>query len=102
MEARELDAGGLLEVLDGEAELAVVRAEQVVPALERLDGGLAERRGGGGGWRERVCAAEADGEREESVERVGEEGAEELGAHEELVGDGEGEEPHLRRKGRGD
>jgi hypothetical protein len=78
-----------------------MHAEEVVPALERLDGGLAERVGGGGRRRELVVAAEADGQRDESVERVGEKGAEELGAHEELVDDAEGEEPHLRRMGEG-
>ena len=39
--------------------------------------------------------------RDESVERVDKEGAEEFGAHEELVDDAEGEEPHLRTKGKG-
>jgi hypothetical protein len=73
-----------------------VRAEEMVPALERLDGDLAEQRGGGSRRRERLGLAEPDGEREESVERVGEEEAEELGTHEELVGDAEGKEPHLR------
>jgi hypothetical protein len=37
-----MDACGLLEVLDGQAELAVVRAKEMVPALERLDGSLPE------------------------------------------------------------
>ena len=41
-QTRELDARGLLEVLDGQAELAVVRTKEMVPALERLDGGLPE------------------------------------------------------------
>lgn len=73
-----------------------MRAEQVVPALERLDGGLAEQGRGGSGRRERVGAAEADGEREEAVQHVGQQGAEELRAHEELVGDDEREQPHLK------
>lgn len=72
-----------------------MRAEQVVPALERLDGGLAEQGRGGSGRRERVGAAEADGEREEAVQHVGQQGAEELRAHEELVGDDEREQPHV-------
>jgi hypothetical protein len=37
-----MDACGLLEVLDGQAELSVVRTKEMVPALERLDGGLPE------------------------------------------------------------
>lgn len=72
-----------------------MRAEEVVPALECLDGGLPEERRRGGRRRERVLPAEPNGEREEAVERVGEERAEELRAHEELVGDAEGKEPHL-------
>jgi len=72
-----------------------VRPEEVVPALERLDGGLPEQRRGGCRRRERLRPAEPDGEREEAVQRVGEEGAEQLGAHEELIGDAEGKEPHV-------
>ena len=73
-----------------------MRPEEVVPALERLDGGLPEQRRRGCRRRERLRPAEPDGEREEAVQRVGEEGAEQLGAHEELVGDAEGKKPHLR------
>lgn len=72
-----------------------MRAEEVVPALECLDGGLPEEPRRGGRRRERVRPTEPYGEREEAVERVGQEGAEELGAHEELVGDAEGKKPHV-------
>jgi hypothetical protein len=65
--ARELDAGRHLQVLDGQTDLAVVRAEEVVPALECLDGGLPEERRRGGRRRERVLPAEPNGEREEAV-----------------------------------